>query len=214
MNNRVNIVSTLKKTSIIAIMRNIQDEEIKPIVEVLYSQGIRLIEYTMNSENVEKSFLILMDLCRKYPDLVVGAGTVTEKSRAVTAKELGAKFFVTPNVNKDVLSFALEEEIPVVCGAVTPSEILEANRLGATIIKIFPAGIFGAAYIKEISSSLNEVLFLPTGAIELDEIGQYKEVGVIGYGLGSKLLPKSMIENKDYVSLRENVKKYIDEIKK
>lgn len=214
MNNKVDLLSSLRETHIIAIMRNIQAEQIESIVEVLYSQGIRLIEYTMNSQNVEKGFSILMDLCVKYPDLIVGAGTVTDKSRAVKAKELGAKFFVTPNVNKEVLAFATEEEIPVACGAVTPSEILEAMDLGATTVKIFPAGTFGSDYIKEIRSALSEVPFLPTGSIELDEIKKYKELGVIGYGLGSKLLPKLMIENKDYTSLKENVKMYMDEIKK
>lgn len=207
-----NLKSEFKKMPIVAILRNTPIESLDMVCQILSEEGIRLVEMTMNSDDLEESYNKLLQLQEKYPNLSIGAGTVTTEEVAKKAYELGAKFFVTPNTNTRVMKFANEHKIPVLCGALTPSEIVNAHELGACYVKLFPLGTLGVSYVREFYSALNNIPFVPTGAISVEDISAYKELNAHGFGLGSKLISNELLLNKDFNEIRSNVKRYVEKV--
>jgi 2-dehydro-3-deoxyphosphogluconate aldolase/(4S)-4-hydroxy-2-oxoglutarate aldolase len=197
---------------LVGIMRNIPDEHIETIAEVYCQSGLTCLEITMNSPNAQKNISRLAGI---YGDkLNIGAGTVCSMNDLEKAIAAHAQFIVTPVINEEVIKTCVNEKIPIFPGAYTPSEIYRAWSLGATMIKLFPAGGLQPGYIKEILAPLNFVSIMPTGGITLENFISYFVQGAKGVGLGSQLFPKDIIARQDWIALGEIyasfVKKYND----
>ncbi|WP_295676088.1 bifunctional 4-hydroxy-2-oxoglutarate aldolase/2-dehydro-3-deoxy-phosphogluconate aldolase [uncultured Mucilaginibacter sp.] len=184
---------------VVGIMRNIPDEHIEDIAGVYCRSGLTNLEITMNSPNAEQNISLLADL---YGDkLNIGAGTVcsmTDLEKALNAK---AQFIVTPIINEEVIKTCVTEKIPIFPGAYTPSEIYKAWSLGASMIKLFPAGDLKPGYIKEILAPLSFVSLMPTGGVNLENFTNYFQQGAKGVGVGSQLFPKDVIRSQDWKAL-------------
>jgi 2-dehydro-3-deoxyphosphogluconate aldolase / (4S)-4-hydroxy-2-oxoglutarate aldolase len=171
---------------VIAIGRRLDPTAIPAIGEALVAGGIRAFEITMDSAGATGA---ITALARRFTpeELLVGAGTVLDVERADAACAAGARFLVMPHLDREVLAWAVEHGVPVFPGALTPTEIVEAWRAGATAVKVFPASAVGPAFIRELRGPLREVPLIPTGGVTVDDAGAFLSAGAVAVGLGSWL---------------------------
>lgn len=193
---------------IIGILRNIELNDLKIILDISIKSGIKNIEITMNTTQPEEKIKTCIDL---FSDkLNIGAGTVINLKSLHRALEAGAQFIVTPNTNKDIIEYCKKNSIPIFAGAFTPTEILNAYQYGAKMIKIFPANMLDPKYLKTIKGPLNNIPLMPTGGIFPETMQQWKDVGADAFGIGENLFNPNLIKNRDWESLSNNIKKYIN----
>jgi 2-dehydro-3-deoxyphosphogluconate aldolase/(4S)-4-hydroxy-2-oxoglutarate aldolase len=200
-----------EKMPIVGIVRGIGLEDFRQILPIYVKAGLTTIEVTMNTPEVET---LIRYALKEYPDVLnVGAGTVCSLPDLNSALDYGAQFIVTPLVNEEVITSCVSGKIPVFPGALTPSEIYRAWSLGAPMVKVYPAGRFGAGYIQDVKAPLNNVKMMPTGGISTGNIQSFLEVGVDGFGIGNPLFDKAIIRNKDWDALEKHFSAYVQLVK-
>ena len=209
---REDIVAIIKKERVIAIVRTKEQLKIPKLIKDLVDGGIKVIEITSNSPGYIEEIAIARKLY-SGTDIIIGAGSVVNVKIANAAIKAGAQFLVTPNTNTDVIAVAHNHRIPVVMGALTPSEICLAAEHGADIIKLFPAGDIGISYFKSIQAPLDSITFFGVGGINLSNIEEWIAAGISGVGLGSALTNEE--KNKSGENHRENtIRNFVNIIKK
>jgi 2-dehydro-3-deoxyphosphogluconate aldolase/(4S)-4-hydroxy-2-oxoglutarate aldolase len=195
---------------VIGIMRNQPVEHIDSIAKTYFEAGLTCLEITMNSPGVIES---IAKLTKAYTGkLNVGAGAVCTMKDLDKALSAGAQFIVSPIINKEVIKTCVRENVPVFPGAYTPSEIYKAWHLGATMVKVFPAGGLGPNYIKEVLGPMEYLKLLPTGGIGHDNFTDYLKAGAKGVGIGGYLFPKDIINRQDWAALKETYKVLKDKV--
>ncbi|MGV8979737.1 bifunctional 4-hydroxy-2-oxoglutarate aldolase/2-dehydro-3-deoxy-phosphogluconate aldolase [Clostridium sp.] len=206
-------INKIKENKIIAIVRGIDQDKILKTAEALYSGGISLVEVTFNqsSPNGNKETLdAIKSISVNLGDKIcVGAGTVMTVEQVELAVKAGAKYIISPNFDKEVVAKTLELGAVSMPGVITPSEIADAYKAGANFIKIFPAGNFGADYIKSIKAPINHIPMLAVGGIDLNNLKEYMDTGIVGVGLGSSLVNKKLINEGSFDELTELAKKFV-----
>ena len=196
-----------------AILQSILDQGILPlfywdsaevsieVTRVLYKAGVRALEYTNRGKAALENFRSLkMALTIEAPDLYLGIGTIKTADEARAFIEAGADFIVAPIVNPAVAAVAAESDMLWIPGCMTPTEIHQAQQLQAAVIKIFPANILGPEFVSSIRELFPGQLFIPTGGVELNKanIDAWFKAGVCAVGMGSKLISKDILKNKQY----------------
>lgn len=188
----------LKSAPIIGIVRGMPLEDARMIGECYCKAGLSTLEITMNTPGVLDIIRIMRD---EFPTLNIGAGTVCTLEDLEKAIQSGAQFIVTPILNEEVILRARSLSIPIFPGAFTPTEIYKAWSLGATAVKLFPASGLGPSFIKDILAPLDEIKVVPTGGVSIENVKAYFEAGASAVGMGSSLLDKGLIQDKDYNGL-------------
>ncbi len=196
------------KVPIVGIVRGMPFDTIKNILSVYAEAGLNTIEITMNTEGADKMIEFIAD--NFGSKLNVGAGTVCTQAELDSALNAGAQFVVTPVVNPQIIERCVNAGIPIFPGAFTPTEIYNAWEMGAYMVKIFPATQLGPNYIKEVKAPLNKIKLVPTGGITLENIETFKNAGADGYGLGSSLFDKKLIEQGNWAGLKVHLQKFAD----
>lgn len=210
MENNISLFwNQFNKAPIIGIIRGADLETVRKIAEAYVDTGLTTLEITMNTQGV--SDLIIM-LRREFPSLNIGAGTVCNVEQLDTALDAGAQFIVTPILSEAVITRAVAQGIPIFPGAYSPTEIHQAWSLGASAVKVFPATQLGPQFIKDVKAPLNEIKLLPTGGVSLENIKSFFQAGAIGVGMGSSLLNKELIMNRDFDGLKNHFVKVKNEI--
>jgi 2-dehydro-3-deoxyphosphogluconate aldolase / (4S)-4-hydroxy-2-oxoglutarate aldolase len=193
------ILSGILENKIVAIIRGSKPEHVLAIANALYEGGIKVLEITMNSP---KALHVIEEVSGALGDKVlVGAGTVLDKETAREALLAGAKFILSPTVDIETIKMTKRYGAVSIPGAFTPTEILQAYENGGDIIKVFPASSLGPGYIKDIHGPLPQIPLLPTGGIDLTNIGAYIKAGAVGVGLGSALVNSKEEVNDAYLHL-------------
>jgi 2-dehydro-3-deoxyphosphogluconate aldolase / (4S)-4-hydroxy-2-oxoglutarate aldolase len=195
------------KMPIVGIVRGICFEDFQKILPAFIKSGLTTVEVTMNTPNVES--LIRFALKEYAGILNVGAGTVCSMEDLDAAIGFGAQFIVTPLINEEVIRSCVSNNIPIFPGALTPTEIYFAWKLGAKIVKIFPAGFLGPGYIQDLKGPLDKVKLLPTGGISISNMESFLKTGIAGFGIGSPLFDKALIAAKDWTSLEKHFTCYV-----
>lgn len=209
---RQEIVKIIKQEKIVAIVRMKEQLEVSTFLKSLINGGLKVLEITSNTPGFCEEITNARNLYSDN-DALIGAGTVTNAAIAKEAIKAGAQFLVTPNTNIDVIRIAHKNDIPVLMGAATPSEICMAVENGADIIKLFPAGNLGINYFKSIKAPLNKVDFFVVGGINLFNIEDWMKAGAAGVGLGS-VLTKSDSGDSGLGSIESTANKFIQLISK
>jgi 2-dehydro-3-deoxyphosphogluconate aldolase/(4S)-4-hydroxy-2-oxoglutarate aldolase len=206
------IINQIAATPLVPILRKVPYEKSAAIVRALVDGGAKAIEVTMETERAED---IIAEAVDAYGNqILVGAGTVLNVEDCRRAIEAGAQFIVAPALDEEVVRFAVEKEVPVIPGVFTPSEMLRAVNLGASMIKLFPASILGPAFIKDVKGPLGHIQIITTGGITLDTANDYLEAGAIAIGAGSALLRKDLIEAEDWTGLAEETRIWLEKIER
>ncbi len=176
----------IEKARVIAIIRGNYVGAIPAMVEALLAGGVSVVEVTMNSAGVLDAIRLIAD---RYGDrALVGAGTVTQVEQVRQVAEAGARFSVSPDTNPDVIRAAMDRGLEAIPGALTPTEILQAVRAGARLVKLFPAMLGGPDYLRQIRAPLDMVKFVPTGGIDASNARSYFEAGAVAVGVGGALV--------------------------
>ena len=193
----------VRDAPVVAIVRRPLVDPIR-CVENLFEAGIRLVEITMDTPGATE---ILASMQSGIPsNALLGAGTVTDIARAEAALASGASFIVTPNLNLDVIRFARDHGLPIMPGAMTPTEIFNAAAAGADYVKVFPASTLGPAYFRELRGPFAEIPLIATGGVNLENADEFIRFGVDALGIGSSLIPKS---NDDFNLCRDMAREFL-----
>ena len=153
----------------VVVIRDIVDT--CPTLEALCDGGIPVAEITFRTACAAEAIRIG---CEKFPEMMIGAGTVINAEQAKTAIGAGARFIVSPGLSADVAAVCREADVPYLPGCVTPTEIMAALEMGLTTLKFFPANVYGRlTALKALSAPFPQVRFLPTGGVDLKNIKEY-----------------------------------------
>lgn len=178
------------------------------IIKALYNGGVKTIEYTNRGTNALANFKYLKDnLSETHPDILLGIGTIKNEAEAHQFIAAGADFIVSPTINPEVGSIAEEAGLLWIPGCMTATEINLAERSAASLVKIFPGNILGPSFIAAVKELFPKLMFMPTGGVE-PEINNLKEwfnSGAIAVGMGSRLISKTLITEKNYSKITEQV---------
>ena len=207
------IESLIKEHKIIAILRGVPSEKIVDVAKALYDGGIRLLEITFNQKS-ETKLIDTSNAIRAVREalgdkMVIGAGTVMSVEEVRAAKEAGASFALAPNVDETVIKETVACGLESIPGAMTPSEIADAYRCGASVVKLFPAGNLGLSYCKAVMAPINNVPMIAVGGVDDKNLPDFLKAGFIGLGIGSSLTNKKMIEEGRYDELKALAEVYV-----
>lgn len=181
---RIDIVNKVIESQLVAIIRLALQSEIELVIECLVEGGVTALEITANTPGYCQE---IKKARAKYPNVLVGAGTVINTQRAILAIEAGAQFLVTPNTEETVVKLAHTNGIPVLMGALTPTDIAQALSYNADLIKVFPAGSLGVDYFKDLQGPFSDTPLMPVGGVNIDNIEDWFSAGAIGVGVGNDL---------------------------
>jgi|SRR5271165_4923273 len=186
--SRISLQSIVGETPIIAIVRRPKVDPVR-CIEHLFQNGIRLIEITMDTPAAVE--VLESQRSRVPANALLGAGTVTDMARAEAALAAGASFIVTPNIDLDVIRTVRAHGIPVMPGALSPTEIWTAMKAGAAFVKVFPASAVGPGYFRELRGPFEKIPFMASGGVNLENASEFIKFGVDALGLGGALIPKT-----------------------
>ena len=176
-------------------------EDAAPLAEALVKGGIPCAEVTFRTEAAEESIRIMSE---KYPEMLVGAGTVLTTEQVDRAVAAGAKFIVSPGFDPEIVDYCMEKNIPVFPGCVSPSEVAQAVKRGLKVVKFFPAEQAGGlAMLKAMAAPYTMLKFMPTGGINTKYLKEYLGFSKILCCGGSWMVKGDMIKNKEFDKITE-----------
>lgn len=182
------------------------------VLKALYAAGIRAVEYTNRGEAALDNFKLLKDTRdQELPELLLGIGTIKRKKEAKAFMKAGADFIIAPGMIEEVAETVHKEDMLWIPGCMTTTEIIRAEDAGAKLIKLFPGNLLGPSFVSAIKELFPDLLFMPTGGVEVSKenlTGWFKS-GVVAVGMGSKLITKEILANKDYSQLAAKTKEAI-----
>jgi 2-dehydro-3-deoxyphosphogluconate aldolase/(4S)-4-hydroxy-2-oxoglutarate aldolase len=202
------VLKAIQETGVVAIARGTTIEQMNRIVDALYRGGVRIIEVAFNTPNASE---IIRNLTKLYSDkMIIGAGTVLDAPTARTAILSGAQFVLSPSLHSDVIQMSNKYNVLAVPGVFTPTEAVTAWELGARVIKVFPAGILGPNYIKQLLGPLDQLKIMVVGGIDEENFGHFIQAGAIGAGIGSNLVDRKLADAGDYDEIYRRAKHFIE----
>jgi 2-dehydro-3-deoxyphosphogluconate aldolase/(4S)-4-hydroxy-2-oxoglutarate aldolase len=192
---------------VVGILRGFSAAESVRLVKASVEGGLRNIEVTMNSPGAEDQIRRIREIAG--PGVNVGAGTVVTLAALKGALRAGAGFIVTPALVPEVVRACVDRKIAVFPGAMTPSEILQAWHLGATLVKVFPADRLGPEFIKAVKAPFPEIPLMPTGGITVETLAAFKKAGASAFGVGTPLFDKKQAAAENWDWFREQAARFV-----
>ncbi|HEV2830823.1 MAG TPA: bifunctional 4-hydroxy-2-oxoglutarate aldolase/2-dehydro-3-deoxy-phosphogluconate aldolase [Hanamia sp.] len=186
------------------------------VLRSLYKAGIRMVEYTNRGEAALQNFKKMREVRdEELKDLYLGIGTIKNALAAETYIQAGVDFIICPGLVEEVANVADKNKMLWVPGCMTPSEIIRAENMGAKMIKLFPGNILKPEFMSAIKALFPDLMFMPTGGVSLDKenLAGWFKAGVSAVGMGSKLVSKQLLEEKNYAKIEELTKEAMSIIK-
>ncbi|QDZ41328.1 bifunctional 4-hydroxy-2-oxoglutarate aldolase/2-dehydro-3-deoxy-phosphogluconate aldolase [Euhalothece natronophila Z-M001] len=197
-------LETFKEEQVIAVIRAVPHSLGKKLAHAMSRGGIRLIEVTWNSDQPER---LISELREELPNCIIGTGTILTIEELESAIAQGAQFVFSPHVNSQLITRALEANIPIIPGALSPTEIITAWQSGATAVKVFPAqALGGVSYIKSLQGPMGNIPLIPTGGVTLENAKDFINAGATAVGLSSQLFPNSLIEAENWEEMTQRAR--------
>lgn len=194
------------QVGVLAIVRLRAHEPDDELLDALLDGGVHTVEVTLPTPGS-------LDAVRRWSGddrATIGVGTVRSAQDVVAAAEAGAAFLVTPTTRAAVLEAASQHRLPVVCGALTPTEIDVAWGLGAAAVKVFPiAPVGGPAYVRAVREPLDDVLLLPTGGVDVASTQEFARAGCVGVGIGGALVDEQVVADRDWPELTRRASRFV-----
>ncbi len=189
----------------VVVLNDVKDAE--PLADALVEGGLPCAEVTFRTEAAEES---IRRMAAKYPEMLVGAGTVLTIEQVERAVNAGAKFIVSPGFDPEIVDYCIEKEIPVFPGCITPSEVAQAVKRGLKVVKFFPAEQFGGvSTIKAMAAPYGMVKFMPTGGINANNLKEYLSCDKILCCGGSWMVKGDLIKAGEFDKIRELTKEAV-----
>ncbi len=203
----------IEAKKIIAIARTISGEPLYNFAGAILKGGVELLEVTYNQTDpaaLENTAESIRQLIQRFPQMVIGAGTVLNREQVKAAADAGAKYIVAPNTDVDVIKATKELGLISIPGAMTPTEIMTAHNAGADYIKLFPCDYLGKGYIKDIFGPISHLKFIATGGISAENLETYLSLGILGAGIGGQLCNKKLIAEGKFDEIEAYARKLTD----
>lgn len=211
------IINELLNEKIVAIARGVDDKKLIPLAEALYKGGIRFLEVTFSAngsvsdqETAEKICRLSQHFCGR---MHIGAGTVLTEHQVELTKAAGGEFIISPDTDPAVIEKTKNLGLISMPGALTPSECKQAVNAGADFVKLFPAGQLGTDYVKAIKAPLSHIKLLAVGGINYSNMAEWLAAGVCGFGIGTNIIDKEMLNKDDYEGITKLAEKYVNIVK-
>jgi len=203
------IIEAVKQQGILPLFYHADPEVCLNITATLYEAGIRVIEFTNRGPQALPNFQLLVKTRdEKWPGLLLAVGTIRSAEQAVRFIDAGADFLISPVFDADVCDVAYLHKKLWIPGCMTPTEVHVAENAGCKFVKLFPGNVLGPDFVSAIRELFPEMLFMPTGGVDVsrENIGSWLDAGVCAVGLGSKLISKKRIADKDYAGIGQATK--------
>ena len=192
-------LENIRRIGIVPVIRAQTADAAFAVAEALIGAGLAIAEVTMT---VPGALDVITSISKRFGDRVlVGAGTVTDVATAKRAIDVGAQFIVTPCLIPEVIEATLKKDVAVLPGALTPTEVFTAHRLGGDMIKVFPVGVGGAPYVRALRGPFPTIPLVPTGGITLDNVRDMFDAGAAAVGVGSELISRDALARQDYAAI-------------
>src|SRR5215831_4587929 len=207
---KVQVLSRICDSGLIAVIRAAAADEAVRIADACAAGGAEILEITFTVPGAQNA---IFQLCEKNNSgqCVVGAGTVLDPETARIAILSGAKFIVSPALNKETAKLCNRYQIPYLPGAATVREVIEAMECGADIIKIFPGDTTGPAFVKAVKAALPQASLVPTGGVSIENVRTWITAGCVAVGAGGNLTRSAA--DGDFNTITELTKRFIEEIR-
>ena len=201
------IIKEIESTSVVAIIRASSSGELVDVVSALRDGGLTCIEVTMTTPNA-------LDVVAKARTAVgdsafIGIGSVLDAETARAAILAGAQFVIAPIVDLPTIETCKRYSVPVLPGAMTPTEIVRAWQAGADFVKVFPSTSGGPGLIRDLKGPLPHIKLVPTGGVNLENLAEFLKAGASAVGVGSALVTKEAAKNKDYAGLKATAAQWL-----
>jgi 2-dehydro-3-deoxyphosphogluconate aldolase/(4S)-4-hydroxy-2-oxoglutarate aldolase len=209
--NRQEICKKIEDVGIIPCARVTASEQATFAAETLYAAEIPVVEITLTLLEAPQ---VVEDLSKRFPDMVVGGGTVLDEDTAQRMVDSGARFITSPGLIPEVVACAKKAGVVVFPGALTPSEVIAAWQTGADFVKIFPAAtVGGPQYVRALKVPLPQIPLIVTGGVNQLTAFDYIRAGASAIGVGGELLPKDALAHKQQYRIRELARRFRNMVK-
>jgi 2-dehydro-3-deoxyphosphogluconate aldolase/(4S)-4-hydroxy-2-oxoglutarate aldolase len=199
-------LSRIKSEKVVALIRADGPESLLDCARALAAGGLNVIELTMTTPGAIE---LVAEVSRSLPGVMLGLGTVLDAETARAGVAAGAQFIVTPALRPAVIKACHQLGVPVLSGALTPTEIASASDLGADVIKIFPAEFFGPPYIKSLRAVFPQAKFLPTGGVTAKTLGDFLKAGAFATAAGSSLVDPVALKARDWAAITARAREFV-----
>ena len=210
---REQVINWVEKEKIVVIVRGVEKEKLIPLAEAMYEGGIRLLEITYDAtgKTPDEETAANIEMLAKHFEgrMYIGAGTVIRPNQVELTAKAGGKFIISPDTNKEIIEKTRELGLVSMPGALTPTEIADAARFGADFVKLFPVNAFGTEYVKAVKAPLSHVKLLAVGGVDEKNIADYAKAGACGFGIGSNIVNKKLIEEGAFDKITELAKEFL-----
>lgn len=206
---RIQVALTMERTGLVPLFYHSDIEVAKKVLKACYDGGARILEFTNRGDFAHEVFRELnLFALAELPEMILGVGSVTDAGSASLYMQLGANFVVTPILREDIAIVCNRRKVLWAAGCATLTEIAKAEELGAEIVKVFPGGILGPAFVKAVKGPCPWTSIMPTGGVSptVENLTAWFNAGVTCVGMGSKLITKSVLEEGNYQILEEKVR--------
>jgi 2-dehydro-3-deoxyphosphogluconate aldolase / (4S)-4-hydroxy-2-oxoglutarate aldolase len=208
MADRHQTLQALKDTGVVAVIRADKAEDLVDVGRALRQGGVQFIEITMTVPGalavIERATAAL-----QHDDVYIGAGTVLDSETARLAILAGANYVVSPVFRPDVVAVCSRYSVAVMPGAMTPTEVLNAWEAGADVVKIFPAGVGGPQFFKDLKGPFPHIEIMPTGAVNRETAPAFIKAGACAVGVGGELVGKPLIAARNFAAITRNAADFL-----
>ncbi len=205
--NKETVLEKIKKLGLLAVIHGPSSELTVQIVDALVKGGVLGIEITYSTPNAEEVVKILAE---KYQDkILLGMGTLTDPQQAVSPGAAGAHFLVSPICEPELVKAMVASGQLTMAGAFTPTEVMQAYRLGADVVNVFPGSLGGPAYIKALKGPFPYIPMMPTGGVSAANAKDWFAAGVVAVGTGSELCPPALAREGKFDEISRKVAEFV-----
>lgn len=207
--DRSQIIAAIEDIGIVPVVRAASADEAMRAIDAIKEGGISVLEITMTVPGAVK---VIEEVAKRYgSEATVGAGTVLDPETARICMLAGAQFIVSPALNIDTIAMCRRYGVPIMPGALTPTEVVTAWTAGADFVKVFPAGsVGGASYIKNLLGPLPQVKIVPTGGVSLKTAADFIKAGARALGVGTDLVDVKAIRAGEAHIVTERAKQFVE----
>jgi 2-dehydro-3-deoxyphosphogluconate aldolase/(4S)-4-hydroxy-2-oxoglutarate aldolase len=203
-------LDTIRQLGLLSVLRGPSFDLTLQMVDALVAGGVWGIEITFTTPNALE---VVKSLDRRFGDqILLGMGTLTKPEQAAAAKEAGARFLVSPHCEKSLAGAMKETGLPIMLGALTPSEVILSRKLGSDVVKLFPGSLGGPEYLKALRSPFPDIPIMPTGGVSQDNVSDWFAAGAFAVGAGSNLCPTALAQERRFGEITALAKAFVQAV--
>lgn len=208
--NKTEVLEKVKELGLLAVIRGPSPELTVKMVEALVQGGVKGIEITYSTPNAED---VVKALAGKFDNtILLGMGTLTKPEQAISAKNAGAMFLVSPVCEDSLVKAMIDSGLLTMAGALTPTEVFRAYNLGVDVVKIFPGSLGGPSYVKALKGPFPYIPMMPTGGVNAANAADWFAAGVVAVGAGSESCPPQLAKEGRFSEISQNAADFVKTI--